>query len=87
MVGSLLAWKSFWQKRRTTEDLPTADSPVVTNGNVSPVPSSSPLAFRKVAPKGRPDLVVGMHRRGGIVRGGGEEGRGAKGWTDRGGRV
>ena len=27
MVGSLFAWKSFWQKRRTTDDLPTADSP------------------------------------------------------------
>lgn len=28
IVGSLLGWKSFWQKRSTTELFPTADSPV-----------------------------------------------------------
>lgn len=27
MVGSLFGWKSFWQNRSTTDDLPTADSP------------------------------------------------------------
>lgn len=27
IVGSLLAWKSFWQNLRTTLLLPTADSP------------------------------------------------------------
>lgn len=32
IVGSLLGWKSFWQKRRTTDDLPTADSPVGVEG-------------------------------------------------------